>query len=81
LILYNTQFSKVPALYGEPKEQFSWKCNEYRIRPQFTIANQEQQTLQIIVSRRPKKIQEKDESSDGKMQVDEQKKTPDDFEI
>ena len=37
LILYNSQFSKLSALYGEPKEQFQWKCHEFKIKPKYLI--------------------------------------------
>ena len=47
LILFNTQFSKLSALYGEPKEQFNWKCNECKIKPKYV--NHEVPVLRTIV--------------------------------
>lgn len=35
IILYNCQFSKMTAQYGEPKEQFHWKSHEFKIKPKF----------------------------------------------
>lgn len=35
LILFGTQFSKMAALYGEPKEQMQWRCNELKIKPKY----------------------------------------------
>lgn len=37
MILFGTQFSKLAALYGEPKEQMQWKCNEYKIKPKYLV--------------------------------------------
>jgi dsRNA-specific ribonuclease len=37
LILYNSKFSKLSSCYGEPKEQFQWKCHEFKIKPKYLI--------------------------------------------
>jgi hypothetical protein len=29
------------AVYGEPKEQFQWKCHSYKIKPKYQIDNPE----------------------------------------
>lgn len=42
MILFGTQFSKLAALYGEPKEQMQWKCNEYKIKPKYHIEDEPQ---------------------------------------
>lgn len=36
LIMYNCQFCKLQAVYGEPKEQFQWRCNEVKIKPKYS---------------------------------------------
>lgn len=41
LILYNSKFSKLSAIYGEPKEQFQWRCHEYKIKPKYHIEDVE----------------------------------------
>lgn len=46
LITYNTQFSKLAELYGEPKEQMQWKCNELKIKPKYLI-DEESQVLTV----------------------------------
>lgn len=38
LVLYNAQFSKMAAIYGEPKEQFQWKCHEHWIKPKYKVS-------------------------------------------
>jgi dsRNA-specific ribonuclease len=45
LILYNTQFGKLPALYGEPKEQFQMKCHEFKIKPQYRFLEEPKMTV------------------------------------
>ena len=37
LILYTSKFSKLTSEYGEPKEQFQWKCHEFKIKPKYEI--------------------------------------------
>lgn len=45
LILYNSKFSKLTARYGEPKEQFQWKCHEFKIKPKYQITDEPGQEL------------------------------------
>ena len=49
LILYNSQFSKLSSLYGEPKEQFQWKCNEMKIKPKYDIIDREPKLVDLNI--------------------------------